>query len=95
MTSMKKNSDIPEIVKRAMTESVTDIGQLTTRDKYQLNKFVKRGALVKGLGGQYPNPKTVYAIAGFNIAEDRIRQINQLHIKSELVYNLTRQHNKN
>jgi hypothetical protein len=38
---------IPEIVQRAYNEGITDIGQLSKSDKYQLNKYVKSGYLTK------------------------------------------------
>lgn len=77
-TPIKPNDTIPEIVKRAMTETVTDIGQLSAQDIKDLNKYVKKGVLVKGKGGAFPIPKTVYAIKGFDIQQDRTDRVNTL-----------------
>ena len=35
------NDSIPEIVQIAYDRTITDIGQLTDKQRYQLNKFVK------------------------------------------------------
>lgn len=59
------------IVKRAMTQTVTDMGQLTHDEKRELNYAVRHGALVKAKGGPFPILKTVYAIPGFDFARDR------------------------
>jgi hypothetical protein len=66
---------LPDIVKRALVETVVDIGQLSRSDLYQLNKYVKRGWLSKGRGGPFPNLKTVYAHPGFDFTGDRERQV--------------------
>ena len=69
---------IPSIVKRAMTETVTDIGQLSDEDKKHLNKYVKDGVLISGKGGSFPKEKTVYAIKGFDIQADRHKQMKEM-----------------
>lgn len=76
--SAAKSDTIPEIVKRAMTERVVSIGQLTAEDLRQLNKYVKKGVLIKGLGGPFPKQKTVYAIKGFDIKKDREDSVNEM-----------------
>ena len=68
----------PEIVRRALVHTVTDIGQLTPADKRTLEAHVKRGVLSKGKGGPFPTPKTVYAHPGFDFDSDRTEQINQI-----------------
>jgi len=70
-------TELPEIVKRALVETVTDIGQLSKSDLYQLNKYVKRGWLSRGKGGPYPILKTVYAYAGFDFAASRERYVEE------------------
>lgn len=55
------STKLPEIVRRAMVETVTDIGQLSKAEIYQLNKYVKKGWLSRGKGGPFPMLKTVYA----------------------------------
>lgn len=62
---------LPEIVKRAMVETVTDIGQLSKADIYQLNKYVRKGWLSRGKGGPFPMLKTVYACPGFDFKASR------------------------
>jgi hypothetical protein len=64
-------NELPEIVKRALTDTVTDIGQLTDEDRRVLNRYVKRGVLSKGKGGGFPLLKTVYACYGFDFAAQR------------------------
>ena len=66
---------IPEIVKRALVETVCDIEQLSKSELYQLNKAVKRGWLSKGKGGPYPKLKTVYAYPTFDFIADREREV--------------------
>lgn len=63
--------EMPEIVKRTLVETVTDIGQLSPSGRYQLNKYVKRGWLSRGKGGPYPLLKTVYARPSFDFAASR------------------------
>lgn len=69
------------IVKRALVETVTDIGQLTTQEKRELARAVKAGYLSKGKGGPYPVLKTVYAHPGFDFAADR-----EYHYRQFLVW---------
>ena len=64
-------SDIPEIVQRAMVDTVTDIGQLTTEDIKVLNKYVKLRYLSKGKGGHFPAIKTVWACPTFDFQKQR------------------------
>jgi len=75
---MKTLLEIPEIVKRAMLNPITDIGQLNKEEKRPLEKFVKMGVLIKGKGGPFPALKTVYAITGYNIAAARKRNIEEM-----------------
>lgn len=65
------NTNLPAIVKRALVDTVTDIGQLSPAELRQLNKYVKRGWLSKGRGGAFPVLKTVYACPGFDFAASR------------------------
>jgi len=65
------STELPEIVKRALIETVTDIGQLSKSDLYQLNKYVRKGWLSRGKGGPFPILKTVYAHHGFDFAASR------------------------
>jgi hypothetical protein len=81
---MKSTSDLPEIVRRALVETVTDIGQLSKSDLYQLNKYVRRGWLSRGRGGPYPVLKTVYAHPGYDFAASRERYIEQAMALVEL-----------
>lgn len=69
------SAELPKIVKRALVETVTDIGQLSKSDLYQLNKYVKRGWLSRGKGGPFPMLKTVYAHPGFDFAASRERYV--------------------
>jgi hypothetical protein len=71
------STELPEIIKRALVETVTDIGQLSKAELYQLNKYVKRGWLSKGKGGPFPMLKTVYACPGFDFKASRDRYIEQ------------------
>lgn len=65
------STELPQIVKRALTETVVNIGQLSDGEIGTLNKYVKRGWLSKGKGGPFPAIKTVYAHPGFDFAADR------------------------
>lgn len=67
---------IPEIVRRAMVHTVTDIGQLSKAEIYQLNKYVKKGWLSRGKGGPFPILKTVYAHPGFDFVASRQQHID-------------------
>jgi len=76
---------IPEIVKRAMTQTVTDIGQLTAEEVRTLNRHVKKGYLSKGKGGGFPAIKTVWAVPGYNFAQARADAIRSLLAECEAV----------
>src|SRR5690349_6101048 len=78
------STELPAIVKRALVETVTDIGQLTAAEKYQLNKYVKRGWLSRGKGGPFPILKTVYAHPGFDFAASRARYVENAMMLAEL-----------
>ena len=56
------NDSIPEIVQIAYDCTITDIGQLTDKQRYQLNKFVKSGYLMKYKTYQFPIPNTTYGM---------------------------------
>lgn len=75
---------IEGIVKRALVETVTDIGQLTDAERRQLNAAVRKGWLSKGKGGPYPIPKTVYAFLGFDFHASRKAAINLMLALAEL-----------
>jgi hypothetical protein len=66
------------IVIRALTETVTDIGQLSRIELRELAYAVKYGVLAKGKGGPYPILKMVYAPSGFDFVVDRESQIADL-----------------
>lgn len=72
-----KQPIITPTVKRALLETVTDIGQLTAQEKRELTRAVKAGYLSKGKGGPYPIVKTVYAGPGFDFAADRAYHYRQ------------------
>jgi hypothetical protein len=76
---------IPEIVKRAMTQNVTDIGQLSAEEVRTLNQYVKKGYLSKGKGGVFPAVKTVWAVPGYDFAEARDAAIRQILAECEAV----------
>lgn len=69
---------VAAIVKRALSEPITDIGQLTDHDRRILADAVRRGWLWNGKGGSYPIPKTVYARPGFDFSADRQRRVGEL-----------------
>lgn len=62
---------LTNIVKRALVETITDIGQLSRSQLNELEYAVKYGVLSKGKGGPFPILKTVYAFSGFDFAADR------------------------
>lgn len=66
---------LTKIVKRAMKETVTSIGQITPAEKLELNRAIRAGYLVKGKGGPFPMVKTVYAVPTFDFALAR-----QMHV---------------
>jgi len=72
------STSIPAIVMRAMTDRVVDIGQLSDQEIKDLNKYVKKGVLIKGKGGPFPKPKTVYAIKGFDFEKNRTEEVEQI-----------------
>ena len=78
-------SDIPEIVKRAMTETITDIGQLSHQELLDLNRYVRKDILIKGKGGSFPKEKTVYAIKGYDIHGARERDVKEMLETSERI----------
>ena len=53
---------IPEIVQTAYDRTITDIGQLSKEETYQLNKFVRNGYLMKYKTYNFPIPKTTYGM---------------------------------
>jgi hypothetical protein len=81
---MTNHEQLPAIVKRALVETVTDIGQLSKTEIDQLNKYVKRGWLSKGRGGAFPILKTVYAFSGYDFAAWRQRYVDRAMNLAEL-----------
>jgi hypothetical protein len=73
-----------EIVRRAMAETVVDIGQLSKTERKELGAAIKAGILVKGKGGPYPVVKTVYASIGFDFLADREMHVNLACALAEL-----------
>lgn len=80
----KTTTELPEIIKRALTQTVTDIGQLSQQERRTLAAYVKRGHLSKGKGGPYPMLKTVYAVAGFDFAVHRAAHVRYMMHLAEL-----------
>jgi hypothetical protein len=68
---------LTEIVKRALTETVTNIGQLSATEQRELNTAVRHGVLSRGKGGPFPILKTVYAHPGFDFEADRKHYIDE------------------
>ena len=81
---MRQNKGLPEIVKRALVSTVTDIGQLTPVDKRELERAVKRGYLSKGRGGGFPKEKTVYALPSYDFAGERRMIVRQMLALSQI-----------
>lgn len=75
---------LPEIVTRALTRTVVNIGQLTETEKRQLNAAAKRGHLSKGIGGPFPKMKTMWARLGFDFVADREREVAEAMALAEL-----------
>lgn len=75
---------LTEIVKRALVETVTDIGQLTAAQKRELNAAVKRGWLSRGKGGPFPILKTVWACPAFDFDASRRRYVAEMMAWAEL-----------
>jgi hypothetical protein len=74
---------LPEIVKRAMSDTVTDIGQLTSAEIKTLDAYVKKGYLSKGKSGPYPVLKTVWACPGYDFDKAREAAVNSLLAECE------------
>jgi hypothetical protein len=68
---------LTEIVQRALTEAVTNIGQLSASEQRELNAAVRHGILSRGKGGPYPILKTVWAHPGFDFEADRKRYVDK------------------
>jgi len=83
-TTNTTTHELPEIIKRALTQTVTDIGQLSTQERRTLASYVRRGHLSKGKGGPYPMIKTVYAVSGFDFAAHRQAHVNYMMHLAEL-----------
>lgn len=81
---MNDQNELPEIVKRALVETVCDIGQLSDCEIRTLNKYVKRGWLSKGKGGPFPILKTIYAHPGFDFAANRQREVDAAFAIAEM-----------
>jgi hypothetical protein len=81
---MKHNTEIPEIVRCALVETVTNIGQLTPLEQRTLDAYVKRGWLSKGKGGPYPILKIVYAHPGYDFALWRERYVKHAMALADL-----------
>jgi len=71
-------SAFPEIVRRAIVHSVTDIGQLSPAERRDLMRHVRAGYLEKGKGGPFPILKTVYAVRGYPFAAARQHAIAEM-----------------
>jgi hypothetical protein len=84
MSNKALNTEIPAIVRRALTETVCDIGQLSAADKRTLNSYIKRGYLAKGKGGPFPRLKTIYAVSTFDFSADRERWVEHAAYLGEL-----------
>lgn len=69
--------EIP-IIRRALLETVTDIGQLSASEVKELNRAVKQGYLSKGKGGCFPRLKTVYAYPAYDFVGERNRYVNHM-----------------
>ncbi len=75
-----KQPILAPIVKRALVDTVNDIGQLSTQEKRELARAVKAGYLSKGKGGPFPKAKTVYARSGFDFAAGRAYRYRQFQL---------------
>lgn len=69
---------LPKIITRALTQTVTDIGQLTKEEIHDLETYVRKGILEKGKGGPYPKLKNVYAAKGFDFENHRVESTARL-----------------
>lgn len=80
---LMKRDRFNDIVKRALVNTVTDIGQLTHEEELDLEYAVRKGWLSKGKGGPFPILKTVYARPGFNFVANRdelVAHMMRLHM---------------
>lgn len=66
------------LMKWALTETITSIGQLSKEEIRFLEKAVKRGWLEKAKGGEFPALKTVYARPGFDFRKQRADMIKEV-----------------
>lgn len=66
------------IVQRALTSTVTNLGQISHAEKLDLEYAVRHGWLSKGKGGPFPILKTVYACPGFDFAADRTQSVAEI-----------------
>lgn len=73
-----ESREYPPVVRRALTQSIVDIGQLSKQDKRDLLKAMKAGVIVKGKGGPFPASKTVYAHPGYDFDAERARLIEEV-----------------
>lgn len=62
---------LKEIVIRALTETVTNIGQLSPQEIRELNRATRLGYLAKGKGGPFPLIKAVWARPDYDFAKER------------------------
>jgi hypothetical protein len=69
---------LPAIIEQALTETVTDVGQLNKAERAALRRYVRRGCLARGQGGPYPSLKTVYAVPGYDFVGERQRMIQRM-----------------
>lgn len=75
---------LPEIVRRALVETVVNIGQLSVVERRTLDSYAKKGYLSKGKGGPFPVIKTVWAHPGFDFAADRERHYQEFCVYAEM-----------
>jgi hypothetical protein len=57
---------------------ITAVGQLTKKQTNQLNRAAKKGLIQKALGSPFPKAKTVYAPLGYDIYEDRQKNLDTI-----------------
>lgn len=69
---------IPKIVRQAMRETITDIGQLSEAEVATLEAYAKKGWLSKRQGGPYPALKTVWARPGYPFEGARAEAIRDM-----------------
>lgn len=68
-------SILTDIVRQARKFTVVDLGQLTARERLELDCAVSHRLLVKGLGGPFPVLKNVWAAPGYEFAKERAAEI--------------------